>query len=156
MSLVLLRIATQESPWFRLSLRDFEDKVSKLTRFEVIEIKSPNLPRKFKEKKIEQEAELISKRLKTTDRLIVCDEEGKSVTSLQFSKRVESWTERTSSRTVIIVGGAFGLHQELKARATETLCLSSMVMNHEVACLVLLEQLYRAMTILKGVPYHNE
>ncbi|MBY0384034.1 23S rRNA (pseudouridine(1915)-N(3))-methyltransferase RlmH, partial [bacterium] len=57
---------------------------------------------------------------------------------------------------VFVIGGAYGVSDSIRTRADETICLSKMTMNHHVSQLFLLEQIYRAFTILNKIPYHNE
>jgi len=83
------------------------------------------------------------------------DERGRSFTSRAFATQLERFAGSGKKRICFIVGGAYGLAPELKARADMVLALSSMVMPHDMARLVLAEQLYRAFTILRGEPYSH-
>jgi 23S rRNA (pseudouridine1915-N3)-methyltransferase len=90
-----------------------------------------------------------------SDRLFVCDESGKSLSSIEFSKKLEHLRDHACPRLFILIGGPFGFGKEVKQRADLTLSLSPFVMNQEVALVVLMEQIFRAYTIIHNHPYHN-
>jgi 23S rRNA (pseudouridine1915-N3)-methyltransferase len=75
---------------------------------------------------------------------------------LQLASRLENWLNKGRSRIVFVVGGAFGFDDRLRTRADEVISLSNFVLNHHVAEAVALEQVYRAISINKNLPYHNE
>jgi len=87
-------------------------------------------------------------------RTIALTRDGRGVTSARFAKLVERWREGARD-VAFLIGGAHGLPERLIAGAETTLSLSAMTLPHELARLVLLEQLYRAGTILRGEPYHK-
>ncbi len=87
-------------------------------------------------------------------RIVALARGGEVQTSEHFAQEVERW--RLEARDVaFLVGGAYGLDQRLLERADQRISLSRMTLPHELARLVLLEQLYRALTILRGEPYHK-
>ena len=94
--------------------------------------------------------------MKMGDLVVVLDERGKQVTSMGLAKQMESDLNRGFKRLVFVMGGAFGMTPELRVRATRVWSLSSLTLPHELARVLALEQLYRAMTILKGEKYHHE
>jgi 23S rRNA (pseudouridine1915-N3)-methyltransferase len=86
--------------------------------------------------------------------LIVCDERGKSFTSREFADWMQK--QREAARDVaFVIGGAFGVNDDMRRRAKQLLALAPWTLPHELSRLVLAEQLYRAGTILKGEPYHK-
>ena len=82
------------------------------------------------------------------------DERGREATSEELARRLGGWL-RDGRDVVLVVGGSDGLGQAVRERADEALSLSRMTLAHRLARLVLLEQLYRAFTILRGEPYHK-
>ena len=106
--------------------------------------------------KSRKEGEAILARLKKDDVPIILDEHGDRLTSRELAGRVRAWTDAPNRRPVFIIGGPFGLSDEVKAAAQGAIRLSDMTLPHELARLVLLEQLYRAGTILKNMPYHHD
>jgi 23S rRNA (pseudouridine1915-N3)-methyltransferase len=86
--------------------------------------------------------------------LIKCDQSGKTMSSEQFAKWLQDFRERARD-VAIVIGGAFGLSDEIAARATGGLSLAPWTLPHELARLVLAEQMYRAGTVVRGEPYHK-
>ena len=85
---------------------------------------------------------------------IVCDERGKGLTSREFAELMQSLREQAKD-VAFIIGGAFGVTDDVRRSAGRVLALAPWTLPHELARLVLAEQLYRAGTILKGEPYHK-
>jgi 23S rRNA (pseudouridine1915-N3)-methyltransferase len=132
----------------------YTEKCSRICSAVVARIKSPKLGREQARQKVLEEAKLIRRFLRPDDRLFVFDQEGRATTSEQFSEILSS-SMAQRGRTVLLVGGAFGLESEIRERASRVLSLSPWIMSHEVAQVVVLEQSYRALTIQLGLPYHN-
>lgn len=102
-----------------------------------------------------EEGKLILSKLQSDDFLVLLDENGKQLTSMELAQWMERRLASSGRRLVFLVGGAFGFAPEVYARAQEQLSLSKMTFSHQMVRLFFLEQLYRAMTILKNEPYHN-
>ena len=103
----------------------------------------------------EKEGALVLKKLQSDDFLILLDERGKSFTSVKFAQYLDQLLMGSGKRLIFLVGGAYGFSPEIYRRANAQLCLSAMTFSHQMVRLFFLEQLYRAMTILRGEPYHN-
>jgi 23S rRNA (pseudouridine1915-N3)-methyltransferase len=102
----------------------------------------------------EEEAEALLARVGARDHVVALDERGKAYTSVELARRLAAWME--GGRDVaLLVGGPDGLAEAVLARAGERLSLSRLTLAHRLARLVLVEQLYRAFTILRGEPYHR-
>ena len=106
----------------------------------------------LKDSTMAKEAEAIRSALQLDERLVVLTEEGSSFDSLSFAEQLR---DSGSARLVFVIGGATGLDPQLKATASWRLSLSPLTFPHELARLLLLEQLYRASSILLGGPYHR-
>ena len=104
----------------------------------------------------QKEGELVISRLKKEDLLVLLDERGKQLTSVEFASFMEQKLQLGSRRLVFLVGGAWGFSEAIYQRADQQLSLSKMTFSHQMVRLFFLEQLYRAMTILRGEAYHNE
>ncbi|MEO5572087.1 MAG: 23S rRNA (pseudouridine(1915)-N(3))-methyltransferase RlmH [Bacteroidia bacterium] len=102
------------------------------------------------------EAELILKIIKPNDYLVLLDEKGKEFNSIQFAGDLQKLMASLQSDLIFVVGGAFGFDQAVYKRANMLLSLSKMTCSHQLIRLVFLEQLYRAMTIIRKEPYHHE
>jgi|SRR5581483_494919 len=101
----------------------------------------------------QQEAAALRSKLKGIDRLVVLEERGESLTSPQLAERLIAEARRGTKSLGFVIGGSSGLDAELSGQADWRLSLSRLTLPHQLARVVLLEQLYRAQTILKGEPY---
>ncbi|MGZ8363259.1 MAG: 23S rRNA (pseudouridine(1915)-N(3))-methyltransferase RlmH [Caulobacteraceae bacterium] len=102
------------------------------------------------------EAEVIRAQLAPGDRLIACDEHGKAYGSRDFAGRLGRLRDDGTRRLVFLIGGADGLDPALLAQADETLAFGVQTWPHALARVMLAEQVYRAVTILAGSPYHRD
>lgn len=103
----------------------------------------------------QKEGESVIAKLAERDFVVALDEHGRSFTSVGFSKIIERECVSGRSDFVFAIGGAHGWHKNVKARANLLLSLSEMTLPYQVTRLVLVEQLYRAFTLLHGTPYHK-
>ena len=101
-----------------------------------------------------REGARLLERLPAGALVLACDERGDRLTSPQFATLLASARERAQD-VALVIGGAFGLTDEVRARASRALQLAPWTLPHELARLVLAEQLYRAGTIVRGEPYHK-
>lgn len=111
-----------------------------------------HLPPKDKKK---WEGEKILEKIAPQDLVIVLDEHGKTMTSPKLSDQLTRWTDDPAFAPCFIIGGAFGLSEEVLTKSRFKLSLSPMTFPHEMARVILLEQVYRALSIAKGSPYHH-
>ncbi len=102
------------------------------------------------------EGQKILAQIQTSDIVICLDEKGKNYTSKEFSTFVQKVSENATRTPCFVVGGAFGLDAKVRDACTHLVALGPMTLPHELARVVLLEQLYRAEAILRKVPYHHE
>lgn len=103
-----------------------------------------------------KEGEQILKRLNKGDHLILLDERGKSYSSVQFADFMDQQLQQSYKRIVFLIGGAYGFSDEVYQRSNAKISLSKMTFSHQMVRLFFVEQLYRAMTILRNEPYHHE
>lgn len=104
----------------------------------------------------EKEGELILKQLREGDCVVLLDENGREYTSVEFARSLERKQQMLARRIVFIVGGPYGFSPAVYAAAKEQVSLSRMTFSHQMVRLFFVEQLYRAMTILRGEPYHHQ
>ena len=102
-----------------------------------------------------EEAALLRKAVQPGAVLCVLDERGKVMTSPDFAAQLARWRDTGRGHVVFMIGGADGLHPDLRAQADAALSLGKMVWPHMLARVMLSEQIYRAATILSGSPYHR-
>ncbi len=102
------------------------------------------------------ESELIMKCIINNDSVVLLSEEGKSFRSAEFAKYIEKSMLNSIGNLVFIIGGPYGVDATVRKRANIVMSLSDMTFSHQMVRLFFVEQLYRAMTILKNEPYHHE
>lgn len=155
MKISLLIVSGSRPSWLDQALREYSEKINHHLGFEIQEIKAAGQARDEKEIKIRKEGEALLKALKEDDFVVLLDERGLSLNSMQFSERLNRILLSGKRRAVFIIGGAFGVSDEVQKRAQLKLSLSGFVLNHHVAQVVITEQIYRGLSILKNLPYHN-
>ncbi len=102
-----------------------------------------------------KEGEFILNKVSNTDYVILLDEGGRLFDSNQFAQHIEKKKNSITHNIVFIIGGPYGFSDAVRARANEKISLSKMTFTHQMVRLIFVEQLYRAMTILKNEPYHH-
>jgi len=102
------------------------------------------------------EATSILKALTTTDVLILLDEKGKMLSSPGLANLIQQKANQSAQRIVFLIGGAYGVDNEIKKRANFTWSISDLVLPHMLVRLILAEQVYRACSILANEKYHHE
>lgn len=108
------------------------------------------------EQQKEREGELIRKQLREGDFVVLLDEGGREFRSMEFASYLEKKQSQVARRLVFIVGGPYGFSPDIYKLAREKVSLSKMTFSHQMVRLFFVEQIYRAMTILRGEPYHHE
>lgn len=156
MKIILLNLNSASEDWSQMAVSFYEKKLSYFIDFSVVSLKSENLSRQQKDLRLKKEEEKVLNYLKSDDYLVLFDEKGKALTSVQFSKELNQILISGKKRIVFLIGGAFGVSDEIKKKAALKISLSSLTFNHLIAEIVALEQIYRGFAILKNLPYHNE
>lgn len=155
MKFILYNLATAKEAWADEAARLYTQKISHFNPFEIQTLKPKKSSRDEAALKKKEESDLILANLSSDDFVVLFDERGKTFNSIEFSKKLESILSSSKKRAVFIIGGAYGVTEEVRSRAQLVVTLSPMVMNHLLAQTVALEQIYRAFTILRNLPYHN-
>ncbi|MCB0517625.1 MAG: 23S rRNA (pseudouridine(1915)-N(3))-methyltransferase RlmH [Lewinellaceae bacterium] len=144
-------------PYIEEGMALYEKRLSHYLTFQTIilpEVKNAGRlpPDQLKQK----EGEVVLSRLNKDDLLVLLDERGKAFTSLEFASFLDKKLQLGQKRLVFLIGGAWGFSAALYQRSNQQLSLSKMTFSHQMVRLFMLEQIYRAMTILRGEQYHNE
>ena len=103
-----------------------------------------------------KEGELILKQLQSADELILLDEKGKEFRSIEFSKYLQKKMNSGIKQLVFVIGGPYGFSEEVYKKSKGKISLSKMTFSHQMVRLFIVEQVYRAFTIIKNEPYHHE
>ena len=156
MRITLLTMGKTDIRWVAEGLEMYASRISHYAPFSVKELPElKNVGALGPEQIKRREAECLLKSVKPQDMVILLDEHGEEYTSLQFASRLEKMMQ-AGRDMVFVVGGAYGFAPEVYERASSKLSLSKMTCSHQLVRTVFAEQLYRAFTILRGEPYHNE
>ena len=157
MKIVLAVVGKMAGGYLSKGIEEYTSRLKHYVPFEIQYIADARNTKKLSESQQKQaEGKNILAYLDSSDYVVLLDEHGKEYTSLDFSKYIEKKMTSVSRRLVFVVGGPYGFSDEVYARANEKISLSKMTFSHEMIRLIFTEQLYRAMTILRGEPYHHE
>ena len=104
----------------------------------------------------QREGELILRSLQAGDYIVLLDEHGSERTSMEFAAWMQKKMSAGPKRLVFIIGGPYGFSENVHKRGNEEISLSRMTLSHQMVRMLFVEQIYRAMTILNGEPYHHE
>ena len=107
------------------------------------------------EQQKEKEGQLILKQVAPQDVVVLLDERGKELSSVAFAGELEKHMLASVSHLIYIVGGPYGFDEAVYQRANAKMSLSKLTFSHQMVRLFFVEQVYRAMTIIRGEPYHH-
>ncbi len=156
MKLRLLCIGKLSEPFLREGAAEYAGRLGRYLPLEVVELKEEGGGKKADLRQIrEREGERLLARMSAQSFVVVLDEKGRSFSSEGLSELLGEKMLRGTAEVAFVIGGAYGLSDAVKARGDLLLSLSSLTFTHQMARLILLEQLYRGMTILRNEPYHN-
>jgi 23S rRNA (pseudouridine1915-N3)-methyltransferase len=136
------------------AISEYETRAARYWPLEVIEVREASGRSVNATEVRSREGERLLERVPATSRLVACDERGDRLTSAQFATLVGDARDRAQD-LAFVIGGAFGLSDDMRGRADRPLQLAPWTLPHELARLVLAEQIYRAGTIVRGEPYHK-
>ena len=135
---------------------DYLKRINHYIKTEELIIETSSIKASDKNKVKEQEGELILKKIAATDFVILLDDKGRELNSLQFAQYLESVFNQSFKNLCFVVGGAYGFSDKVYKRANAKLSLSKLTFSHQIIRAIFLEQLYRAFSILHNEPYHHE
>jgi len=150
----VLCVGRLKKPFWRDAAAEYATALSRLVPLEEAEVKDAPGTLSPAER-TEREGSALVARIGAADRVIALDVRGQALDSETLARRLAAWIEDPGRRPCFVVGGAWGLAEAVRARAGLLLSLGPLTLPHELARVVLLEQLYRAATIIKGMPYHH-
>ena len=154
MRVLVVVVGKPREPGLAAAIEEFETRAARYWPLDVHEVREEPARGASADLVREREGERLLAKVPAGADVVACDVEGTAMRSDAFAQ----WLQRTreSARSVaLIIGGAFGLSEPVRARAKSRLSLASWTLPHELARLVLAEQLYRAGTIVRGEPYHK-
>lgn len=156
MTIKLIAIGKTDSKELQQLIDDYQKRLGFYIKFEfeiIPDLKnSKNLTEDQQKLK---EGELILSKLNATDVLILLDENGKQMDSVSFSEYLQKHMNSGIKQLVFVIGGPYGFSEEIYNKSQGKLSLSKMTFSHQMVRLFVVEQLYRAFTILRNEPYHH-
>jgi len=155
MKLAILAVGHKPPAWVAEGCAEYIKRMPRELPLAVVEVKPESRGSKNREQLLAAEKLRLLAALPTYQRVIILDERGDDLTTLQLAQRLQGWM-RAGGATAFVIGGADGLDEDLKQRADESIRLSSLTLPHALARLLLCEQLYRACSVVRQHPYHRE
>lgn len=157
MKTTLIVVGRTVGQHFVTAINDYVQRTKRYLSFEIEVIPElKNTKSLSMEVQKEKEGELILKALRAGDVIVLLDEGGKEMRSIEFADYMERKMNTVNKRLVFIIGGPYGFSPKVCDTAHEKISLSRMTFPHQMVRLIFAEQFYRAMTILNGEPYHHE
>ena len=156
MKTLLILVGKTTDRHFQAGISDYVERIGHYMPFELVTIPElKNTKSLSEEQQKAAEGELILKQIQASDTVVLLDEHGRELRSIEFARWLEQ-KRNTARRLIFVIGGPYGFSHAVYARANEQLSLSKMTFSHQMIRLVFTEQIYRACTIIKGEPYHHE
>ena len=156
MKIGLISVGKLSQPFLREGVAEYSSRIQRYIAFNSHELKEAKGGSKADPKTIrKQEGERILARVPAGAYLVALDEQGRNYGSEELSEFLGRHMLEGTGELLFAIGGAYGLSRTVKERANLLLSLSAMTLTHQMAQLLLLEQLYRGFTILRNEPYHN-
>lgn len=156
MTIKLLAIGKTDSKALQQLISEYENRLTHYVKFELEVLPDIKKAKNLSEtQQKEKEGELILKKLGPTDVLVLLDENGKQFDSIAFSDYLQKKMNAGLKQVVFAIGGPYGFSPAIYEKAQGKLSLSKMTFSHQMVRLFVVEQLYRAFTILRNEPYHH-
>ena len=158
MKITLIALSSLKEKYLKDAIAEYSKRISRFAKLEITELADEKIPDNASEKQEEtvkaKEGDMILSRLKDGYTIALCVE-GKQLSSEEMAEYINNAVLSGQSRIVFIIGGSLGLSDEVKKRADFKLSFSKMTFPHRLMKVILLEQIYRAFTIIEGKTYHK-
>lgn len=157
MTIRLLAIGKTDNKALQQLIAEYENRLKHYIKFELEIIPDLKNAKNLSEtQQKEKEGDLILKKVKSTDVLILLDENGKQHSSIEFSSFLQKKMNSGIKKLIFVIGGPYGFSDTIYQKAQGKISLSKMTFSHQMVRLFVIEQVYRAFTILKNEPYHHK
>lgn len=157
MKILLVVVGKTSTPYIASAVEEYVKRINRYVPLEIVTIPDQRSSRSLTEEVQKQrEGSAILAVLQGGDHVVLLDERGKELSSREFATEIDRRMVQGLKRLVYVVGGPYGFSAEVYSRADSKLSLSRMTFTHEMVRLFFTEQIYRAMTILRGEPYHHD
>jgi 23S rRNA (pseudouridine1915-N3)-methyltransferase len=156
MKIELWSIGKPNEKIYDAAITDFIKRINFYYNFKLLNIASKANGNNPIAAQLKTEAEQLNNMITAHDAVIILDDKGKSLTTLQLAAQFEKYLNLNYKRIVFIIGGAYGIDDTIKNKAIFSLSLGALTMPHQLVRLVFAEQFYRICTVLKNEKYHHE
>lgn len=157
MKIKLLAIGKTDNKALLSLMDEYQQRLKHYIKFEFEVIQDIKNAKNLSEsQQKEKEGELILSKLQPTDELVLLDENGSQFTSVEFSNFLQKKMNAGTKQLVLVIGGPYGFSEAVFATASGKISLSKMTFSHQMIRVFVIEQFYRAFTILKNEPYHHQ
>lgn len=157
MKILLLVIGKTDAAYIRAGIEEYEKRLTRYVSYEMKVLPDVKNSKNMSEAlQKEREGEMLLGELQSTDFIVLLDENGKQYSSVGFSEFLAQKMLNGTKRLVFVIGGPYGFAEAVYKRANDKISLSKMTFSHQMVRMIFAEQLYRAMTIMRGEPYHHE
>lgn len=156
MKVRLLCVGRLSESYLQEATQLFAERIRHYLPLEIIELREEKAGKKADARYlVAREGERLLEKMPPDALVVALDEKGRQLTSEKLALQIERPMVEGRANLVFIVGGPYGLSEQVKRRADKILSLSELTFTHQMARLFLLEQIYRALTIIRNAPYHN-
>lgn len=157
MKITLLVVGKTSIEYLQSGIEIYQNRIKRYVNFQMEVIPALKNTKNLSEDEIKaKEGELILSKILPGEFVVLLDEKGKELSSIDFSSLISGKMLSGLKNLVFVIGGAYGFSPSIYTRFPERLRISSMTFSHQIIRLIFLEQLYRAFTILNNEPYHHE
>jgi len=156
MNIEIWSVGKENEPFIEDGLRYYFQKIKPYNSIELVLLQTPKKAATTDiERTKQQEEELVLKKLQPQNYLVLLDERGKMLNSIQWSQQFQQCMNQGVKTLVLLIGGAYGVTDKIRTRANQCWSLSNLVFPHQMVRLIVAEQTYRALSILNNSPYHH-
>jgi 23S rRNA (pseudouridine1915-N3)-methyltransferase len=153
---VMISVGSPKAAGLAAAIEEYESRIPHYFKFDSLEIRPQRITQGADQNSIiEKESEALLSKVADGSEIVAVDQRGSSLSSEELARYLDGLAVGGRRGVAFLIGGALGLSESLRTRSNRLLSLSSFTLPHEMARLVLAEQLYRAGTILRGEPYHK-
>lgn len=151
----LICVGSLKEQYLKDAINEYKKRLSRYAKIEIFEIKESKVDESNIKKGLNEEGENILKRIKDNDYLVLSDLHGKEISSEEFSVLLSNLINKGVSPINFVIGGTYGLSDDLRKRSNDKICLSKLTFTHQMTRVILLEQIYRAFKIINNENYHH-
>ena len=148
-------VGTLKEQYLKEALNEYKKRLSRYADINIIEFKEAKVDENNIVKGLKEEGASILKTLSKDDYVILSDLHGNEMTSEEFSLLLSSLIDKGVSPINFVIGGTYGIDDDLRNRSNKKICLSKMTFTHQMTRIILLEQIYRAFKIMRNENYHH-